>query len=62
MMLMRRPQNLRAASAGMTRTHLWPTSLRSGSSGYLERAGYVVMKRLATGGGGDNPGRRGFEG
>ena len=29
---------------------------------YLERAGYVVMKRPPVLGGGDNPGRRGFEG
>jgi hypothetical protein len=29
---------------------------------HLERAGYVVKKRPPSGGGGDNPGRRGFEG
>jgi len=29
---------------------------------HLERSGFVVMKRPPTVGGGDNPGRRGFEG
>jgi hypothetical protein len=29
---------------------------------HLERAGYVVKKRPPALGGGDNPGRRGFEG
>jgi hypothetical protein len=29
---------------------------------YLERARYVVMKRPPSGGTGENPGRRGFEG
>ena len=29
---------------------------------HLERSGYVVMKRPPSVGGGDNPGRRGFEG
>ena len=29
---------------------------------HLERCGFVVMKKPPVGGGGDNPGRRGFEG
>ena len=29
---------------------------------HLERCGFVVMKKPPSAGGGDNPGRRGFEG